>query len=74
MGQWLREISNCCSMEKITYILKRKNVTYDKVWGQFTQLLGNVKGPMSWPFLLIIIPLLRYTKIDLHCSMCKMPS
>ena len=28
-----------------------------------------IKGPMSWPFLLIIIPLLRYTRIDLHCSM-----
>ena len=26
------------------------------------------KGPMSWPFLLIIIPLLRYTKIDLYCA------
>jgi len=23
---------------------------------------------MSWPFLLIIIPLLRYTKIDLYCA------
>ena len=28
VGQWLREMSNCCSMEKITYILKRKNETY----------------------------------------------
>ena len=28
-----------------------------------------VKGPMFWPFLLIIIPLLRSTRIDLHCSM-----
>ena len=27
-----------------------------------------LKGPMSWPFLLIIIPLLRYTKIDLYCA------
>ena len=26
------------------------------------------KGPMSWPFLLIIIPLLRSTKIDLYCA------
>ena len=24
---------------------------------------------MTWPFLLIIIPLLRSTRIDLHCSL-----
>jgi len=28
----------------------------------------GLKGPMSWPFLLIIIPLLRYTRIDLYCA------
>ena len=29
----------------------------------------NLKGPMSWGFLLIIFPLLRSTKIDLYCAM-----
>ncbi len=45
VGQWLREMTNCCTMEtvdKITYILKGKSETFDRVWGPFTQLLGNV--------------------------------
>ena len=43
--------------------------THNKTDGQtiFTCQV-NIKGPMSWPFLLIIIPLLRYTKIDLYCA------
>ena len=35
-------MSNGCSIEKIMYILKRKNETFDRVWDPFTQLLGNV--------------------------------
>ena len=42
MGQWLREMSNCCAMEKITYILKNKGESFDKIWAPFTQLPGNV--------------------------------
>lgn len=42
VGQWLREMSNCYAMEKITYILKRKGETFEKIWGPFTHLLGNV--------------------------------
>lgn len=45
VGQWLREMSNCYAMEKITYILKRKSETFEKIWGPFTQLLGNVSVP-----------------------------
>ncbi len=42
MGQWLREMSNCYAMEKITYILKRKGEIFEKIWSPFTQLLGTV--------------------------------
>ena len=46
-------------------------------WGYIQSLLPfetfwqcwRLKGPMSWPFLPIIIPLLRSTRIDVHCSM-----
>ena len=31
-------------------------------------LLTRLKGPMSWPFPLIIMTLVRYTKIDLYCA------
>lgn len=32
-GQWLREM--LIAMEKLTYILKRKGETFDKIWGPF---------------------------------------
>ena len=28
----------------------------------------SIKGPMTWPFLLIIIPLLRSTRIYVYCA------
>lgn len=34
------EMSNCYTMEM--NVLKRKSETFDRVWGPFTQLLGNV--------------------------------
>ncbi len=42
VGQWLRETSNCYAMERVTYILKRKGETFEKIWSPFTQLLGTV--------------------------------
>lgn len=45
IDQWLSEMSNsnnCCAMEKITCILKRKSESLDMVWGLFTQLLRTV--------------------------------
>ena len=35
----------------------------------FPSVFCYFKGPMSRPFLLIIIPLLRSTRIHLHCAM-----
>ena len=41
-SHWLREMSSCCAMERITYILKNKGEMYNEVWGPFILLLRDV--------------------------------
>lgn len=36
MTRWLREISSCTAMEKITYILKGKEAKFKKIWSPFS--------------------------------------
>lgn len=42
IGQWLRGMSSCLSMEKITYILKGKREAFDSIWEPFIHFLENV--------------------------------
>ena len=51
----LVKLALCCLM--------LNSVCFSQLWGLF------IKGAMSWPFLLILIPLLRSTRINVHCAM-----
>ena len=42
LGQWLREMSSCLSMEKITYILKGRRETFDSIWEPFILFMENM--------------------------------
>lgn len=42
IGQWLKEMSSCMSMENITYILKGKREIFDSIWEPFIQFMENM--------------------------------
>ena len=35
IGRWLREMSSCLTMERITYMVKDRQDTFTQVWGPF---------------------------------------
>ena len=39
IGQWLKEMSSCLIMEKITYVVKGKQDTFREVWGPFLDFI-----------------------------------
>ena len=69
VGRLLLHLPKCmCKNSTRVRCHKRSSLKDSEAFCNHTFISLTIKDPMSWPFLLIIIPLLRYTKIDLYCA------
>jgi len=44
IGRWLKELSTCLILEKLTYTMKKKSAEFKEIWNPFLAFLENCEA------------------------------